>query len=263
MRRNALSDRMKEYERVSELRLTRRLPMIIRLDGKAFHSWTKKVGCVRPFDHRLMDMMAGVTQYLCESIAGTVLGYTQSDEISLLVRDDQNLDTEAWFDKRLQKVVSLAAASATYWFNSSSLFEKKVPAFFDARAFVLPENEVRNYFIWRQEDATTNSLSMLAQSLYAHETLQHRKWSDLQDLCWRKGRNWNDLESAEKRGVCVYRHRVVVQGRQGPVERMKFFVDREIPIFTSHDADGFWRQFVSIAPEVTAPLAGRGDETRT
>ena len=213
MRRNALSDRMKEYERASELRLTRRLPMIIRLDGKAFHSWTKKVGCVRPFDHRLMDMMAGVTQYLCEGIAGAVLGYTQSDEISLLVRDDQNLDTEAWFDKRLQKVVSLAAASATYWFNSSSLFEKKVPAFFDARAFVLPENEVRNYFIWRQEDATTNSLSMLAQSLYAHETLQHRKWSDLQDLCWRKGQNWNDLETAEKRGVCVYRHRVVVQDR--------------------------------------------------
>ena len=93
------------------------------------------------------------------------------------MRDDQNLDTEAWFDKSLQKVVSLAVASATYWFNSSSLFDKKVPAFFDARAFVLPENEVRNYFIWRQEDATTNSLSMLAQSLYAHETLQHRKWS--------------------------------------------------------------------------------------
>ena len=103
---------------------------------------------------------------------------------------------------------------------------------------------MRNYFIWRQEDVTTNSLSMLAQSLYAHETLQHRKWSDLQDLCWRKGQNWNDLETAEKRGVCVYRHRVVVQGRQGSVERMKFFIDREIPIFTSRDADGFWRQFI-------------------
>ena len=102
---------------------------------------------------------------------------------------------------------------------------------------------MRNYFIWRQEDATTNSLSMLAQSLYAHETLHHRKWSDLQDLCWRKGQNWNDLETAEKRGVCVYRHRVVVQGRQGSVERMKFFINREIPIFTSRDADGFWRQF--------------------
>ena len=141
MRRNALSDRMKEYERASELRLTRRLPMIIRLGGKAFHSWTKKVGCVRPFDHRLMDMMAGETQYLCEGIAGAVLGYTQSDEISLLVRDDQNLDTEAWFDKRLQKVVSLAAASATYWFNSSSLFEKKEGSGVLRRARICPARE--------------------------------------------------------------------------------------------------------------------------
>lgn len=244
MKKSGLGDRMKEYECASEVSLTRRLPMIIRLDGKAFHSWTKKVGCKRPFDHRLMDMMAGVTQYLCENIPGTVLGYAQSDEISLLVRDDQNLDTDAWFDKRLQKVVSLAAAYATCWFNANSLFEKSPPAFFDARAFVLPEHEVRNYFIWRQEDATTNSLSMLAQSLYAHGELQHKKWAELQELCWRKGKNWNNLEIAEKRGICVYRHEVIVQGRQGPVTRQKFFVDREIPVFTAQDVSKFWEPFL-------------------
>lgn len=244
MRRNNLSDRMKEYERAGEVRLTRRLPMIIRLDGKAFHSWTRKTGCVRPFDHALMDMMAGLTQYLAENVSGTVLGYTQSDEISLLVRDDQSIDTDAWFDKRLQKVVSIASALATYWFNANNVFERKVPAFFDARAFVLPEREVRNYFIWRQEDATTNSLSMLAQSLYAHGELQGRKWSELQELCWKKGRNWNNLATAEKRGVCVYRHEVVREGPNGPVTRMKFFIDREIPVFTSPDADGWFKPVI-------------------
>ena len=240
MRKNGLSDRMKEYERVSEVRLPRRLPMIIRLDGKSFHSWTKKSGCVRPFDHSLMEMMSGLTKYLCENIAGADLGYTQSDEISLLIRDDQNPDTEAWFDKRLQKVVSLSAAMATCWFNAHNVMEKKWPAFFDARAFVLPEHEVRNYFIWRQDDATTNSLSMLAQSLYAHDELQHKKWSELQDMCWRKGFNWNNLAIPEKRGMCVYRRDVTVSGRQGPVIRKKFFIDREIPIFSSPDADLWW-----------------------
>ena len=176
MRKNSLGDRMKEYERTSDTKLVRRLPMIVRLDGKAFHSWTKKSGCVRPFDHTFIDMMAGLAQYLCENIGGAELAYGQSDEISILVRDDQNIDTDAWFDKRLQKVVSIVASMATYWFNANNAFEKKLPAFFDARAFILPEHEVKNYFIWRQEDATTNSLSMLAQSLYRHGELQHRKW---------------------------------------------------------------------------------------
>ena len=93
MRKNNLGERMKEYERASEVKLTHRLPMIIRLDGKAFHSWTKKSGCARPFDHRLMDMMFGLAQYLCENIGGAELAYTQSDETSILVRDDQNIDT--------------------------------------------------------------------------------------------------------------------------------------------------------------------------
>ena len=92
---------MKEYERTSDTKLVRRLPMIVRLDGKAFHSWTKKSGCVRPFDHTFIDMMSGLAQYLCENIGGAELAYGQSDEISILVRDDQNVDTDAWFDKRL------------------------------------------------------------------------------------------------------------------------------------------------------------------
>ena len=114
MKKNSLGDRMKEYERTSDAKLVRRLPMIVRLDGKAFHSWTKKSGCVRPFDHTFIDMMAGLAQYLCENIGGAELAYGQSDEISILVRDDQNIDTDAWFDKRLQKVVSIVASLAIH-----------------------------------------------------------------------------------------------------------------------------------------------------
>jgi len=238
--KNGLSDRMKTYERASEVRLTRRLPMIIRLDGKAFHSWTKKSGCTRPFDHTLMDMMAGLAQYLCSNISGAVLGYTQSDEVSILVRDDQSLDTEPWFDKRLQKIVSVATSLATYWFNANNGFKKRFPALFDARAFVLPEHEVRNYFVWRQEDASTNSLSMLAQSLYTHSELQHKKWSELQEMCWQKGVNWNNLATSEKRGVCVYRQKVVVSADKGVAERQKYVLDRDIPIFASKESNEWW-----------------------
>lgn len=245
--KTGLGDRMKEYERASDVRLTRRLPMILRLDGKAFHSWTRRSCCERPFDHRLMGMMAGLTQYLCENIGGAVLGYTQSDEISILARDDRELDTQPWFDKRMQKIVSVATSLATYWFNANNQFEKKVPAFFDARAFVLPEDEVRNYFIWRQEDASTNSLSMLAQSLYAHGELQRKKWAELQELCWRKGRNWNNLRTSEKRGVCVYRQEVEHRGASGVGRRMRFIVDEEIPIFANREADVWWTPLISRA----------------
>lgn len=243
MRKNSLGDRMKEYERTSDAKLVRRLPMIVRLDGKAFHSWTKKTGCVRPFDHTFIEMMMGLAQYLCENIGGAELAYGQSDEISILVRDDQNINTGAWFDKRLQKVVSIVASMATYWFNANNAFERKFPAFFDARAFILPEDEVRNYFIWRQEDATANSLSMLAQSLYKHGELQRKKWAELQEMCWQKGCNWNNLDSVEKRGFCVYRQEVHVKRSKGVGVRMKFVIDRDIPVFASQDADGWWGRF--------------------
>ena len=243
--KSGLSDRMKGYERASEIRLTRRLPMILRLDGKSFHSWTRRSGCVRPFDHTLMDMMAGLTQYLCSNISGTVFGYTQSDEISLLIRDDQALDTEPWFGKRLQKIVSIAASLATYWFNANNGFERKHPAFFDARAFVLPENEVRNYFIWRQEDASANSLSMLAQSLFAHSELQHKKWAELQEMCWQRGVNWNNLATAEKRGVCVYRKTMIVGGVRGVAARQTHVIDRDIPIFAARESDAWWDRVVA------------------
>ena len=239
MRKMTLGSRMKQYEECYNIRIPRKWPLIIRIDGRAFHSWTQKSHCQRPFDEALMDLMAATTKYLCENIDGCVFGYTQSDEISLLIRDDKNLDSYPWFDKRVQKMVSISAAMATYYFTVNNPFEKKLPAFFDSRVFAVPDEELRNYFIWRQNDASKNSISMLARSLYSHDELIGKPREELMDLCWRKGQNWNNLATPKKRGYAVYRRPVVVNGKLGPLERMKFIIDDNIPIFSSEDCDLF------------------------
>lgn len=239
MQKMTLGSRMKQYEECYNIRIPRRWPLIIRIDGRAFHSWTKKSHCQFPFDEALMKLMAATTLYLCENIEGCVFGYTQSDEISLLIRDDRNIDSCPWFDKRIQKIVSVSAAMATYYFTVNNPFEKKLPAFFDSRVFSVPGEDLRNYFIWRQNDASKNSLSMLARSLYSHNELIGKTREALMDLCWEKGHNWNDLATSKKRGCAVYRRPVVVNGKFGPLERMKFIIDDNIPIFSSEECDLF------------------------
>ena len=230
-----LGFRMKQYEVCYNVRIPRRFPMIVRLDGRAFHSWTKRTGCAKPFDEPLMLLMAQTAKFLCENIEECAFAYTQSDEISLLVRDDKSPTSTPWFDKRLQKVASLSASIATYFFNANNPFNRKLPAYFDSRAFILPPEEIRSYFIWRQNDATKNSLSMLAQSLYAHAELHRKKREELMDLCMDKGMNWNDLSIPKKRGFAVYRKAQVVNGRLGPVTRMRFTIDDQIPIFSTEE----------------------------
>lgn len=230
---------MKAYEACADLRLAPRLPMIVRLDGRAFHAWTRKTGCQKPFDTRLIALMAQTARHLCENCTDCILAYTQSDEISLLFRDPPAPKSTSWFDRRLQKLTSLTASIATFYFNAHSPFPTRHPAYFDSRAFVLPESEVRPYFIWRQADASKNSLSMLAQSLYPQHALQNRRRADLHELCHQKGVNWNDLPAAHKRGIAVYKTRYAVAGSQGPALRRRFFIDEEIPLFTASDCTLF------------------------
>ena len=228
-----LGDLMKHYESCCDYKLIRSIPVIVRLDGRAFHSWTRKTRCAKPFDPQMIKLMAETTKFLCENCTNCVLGYTQSDEISLLFPDENARGTTAWFDKRLQKLVSLTASMATYYFNANNPYKNKIPAFFDSRAFLIPPEDVRGYFIWRQNDATKNSLFMLAQHLYSHGELIGRKREDLQELCWQKGHNWNDLSTQEKRGTAVYKIPVVKKGKNGDVTRMKFVIDPDIPVFSS------------------------------
>lgn len=151
---DSLGDRMKGYEHTYRQTLPKRLPVVIRLDGKAFHTYTK--GMQRPFDERLSNVMWETTKYLCESIQGCKIGYTQSDEISLLLTNYEKVTTDSWFDNSLQKMASVAASMATAKFNEEikKVFPEKGLALFDARVFVVPHDEVNNCFYWRQQDAS-------------------------------------------------------------------------------------------------------------
>lgn len=224
---------MKDYESCYNLRFPPLMPIIVRIDGNSFHSWTKRTGLKKPFDERLTNLMAETTKHLCENISDCVFGYTQSDEISLLISHLRSPFTESWFGRRLEKIVSISASIASYYFNVNNPFDVKLPAYFDARAFVLPESEVKRYFIWRQKDAVKNSLFSLARSFYSHEKLVGANREVLHELCFEKGQNWSHLPTKQKRGVGVYKRECLVTTGQKPTYRKQLFIDYDIPTFTN------------------------------
>ena len=240
-----LGTRMKEfYEQVPKTRLVRRMPAAIRIDGKAFHTFTK--GFHKPFDDILIKTMQETTKYLCENIQGCVLGYTQSDEITLILVDYQKLTSSAWFDYEVQKLCSISASMATMAFNkffernaenyiqncatdyeTDGLYGKGTPeyqlceiyqkaaekgAMFDARCFNIPKEEVTNLIYWRQLDATRNSIQMVGQANFSHKELQNKSCNDIQDMLHeQKGINWNDYPTAYKRGTACIKNRKIIE----------------------------------------------------
>jgi tRNA(His) guanylyltransferase len=177
--------------------------MIVRVDGKAFHSYCRHAD--KPWDLGIVGAMKAVASALSKE-QGAKLAYVQSDEVSVLFTDYDSLTTDAWFDKNLQKLVSVSASIATRAFNLNA---HNPTAIFDARAFVLPKEEVCNYFIWRQQDAVRNSIQSLAQANFSHKSLQNLSGPQLQEKLWQeKGINWNDCEVWQKRGLCVVKGEV-------------------------------------------------------
>jgi len=258
--KDSLGDRMKHnYEDRYRIYLTRRTPVIIRVDGKAFHSFTK--GLNRPYDMVMKKSMWATATALCENIMGCQLAYIQSDEISLLLIDYKKLTTEAWFDYNLQKICSVSASIATRAFNRwfrycaeetvsrgtseeekyyKLCYGKFDKAEFDARAFNIPENEVCNYFIWRQQDATRNSIEMLGRCYFSAKELHGVSSNKIQDmLMLEKKVNWNDCPTFFKRGACV---RKVYSERGTTWEK-----DLEIPIFTQNR--GYIEELLSVEDE--------------
>lgn len=240
---DSLGDRMKQYyEDAYRLYLPRKIPVIIRVDGRAFHTFTR--GFKKPFDAFFQGIMSLTTKELCNAVEGVKMAYTQSDEISLLLTNDDNVDTQAWFDNNLQKLVSLSASIATLAFNQYYYeelyhdFEDDIELYrngifkaqFDSRVFILPKEEVTNYFIWRQQDAVRNSIQMVAQSMYSHKELLNKNCNQLQEMIFQKGVNWNDYETRYKRGLCYIKRSVQI----GDVTRNKFVADLDIPIFTEN-----------------------------
>lgn len=197
---DSLGDRMKQnYEDRYRIKLTRRMPVIIRLDGKAFHTLTKKLN--KPFDDFFIRSMAHTATQLCAHIQNAKCAYIQSDEISILLIDYDNLDTEAWFDYNLQKMVSVSAGLASAYFSH----EFNWPACFDSRAFNIPREEVCNYFIWRQKDWIRNSVHMFTSSFYSHKQLHRKSQEDMHEMLHEKGENWAKLAPGLKNGFYVCR----------------------------------------------------------
>ena len=286
MKRDDLGNRMKTfYEEIPKTKLMRRCPVVIGIDGKAFHTFT--TGFKRPFDDVLIKTMQDTAKYLCENIQGCQLAYTQSDEISLLLIDYQRFETSAWFDYEIQKMCSISASMATMAFNrifSETVSDLKVDdtkpmdryfeavysgAMFDARVFNIPREEVTNYFYWRQLDASRNSIQMVGQANFSHKELQYKSCNDIQNmLMTQKGINWNDLPAYQKRGSCVVNEDYfqscedgkfikLPDGCSDPYEdeqsesgvwRSRWIIDKDIPIFKG-DGREYIERFVNVGEE--------------
>ena len=212
--------------------------------------------------------MQDTMKYLCENVQGCVLGYCQSDEITLVLVDYQNREADAWFDNNIQKMVSVSASMATMAFNRffinnchqwyednidfdeiilstdvgiKTLFNAyttacKKGAMFDSRVFTLPKEEVVNCLIWRQQDATRNSIQSVGQANFSHNQLHGKNCSDIQDmLMLEKGINWNDYPTHLKRGTCCIKKPFKInEGTEQEAVRNKWVIDTEIPIFTQN-----------------------------
>jgi tRNA(His) 5'-end guanylyltransferase len=258
--RDDLGNRMKEYyENIPKTKLMRRCPVILRIDGKAFHTFAR--GLQKPFDEVLVKTMQETMKYLCENIQGCVLGYTQSDEITLVLVDYKKITSQAWFDYEVQKMCSIAASMTTMAFNKffrdnvgDYLYENydeqyladyietlqnavDKGAMFDCRCFNIPKEEVTNCIYWRQLDASRNSIQMVGQANFSHKELQNKSCNDIQDMLMvQKGINWNDLPIYQKRGSCCVRNHMISEpyGNRMLDETAgenEWIIDKDIPIF--------------------------------
>lgn len=268
MDRSDLAERMKGYEKRNRYYLQRRMPVILRLDMRAGHSFTK--GFKRPFDEVFIKSMQNTAKYLCENIQNCKLSYQQSDEITLLLIDYDRLNTDCFFDYRVDKLCSITASMATMAFNK--FFENYVDeyrfskwdgvskyeddtwgyiqtllnavdkgAMFDARCFNIPKEEVTNNFYWRQLDASRNSIQMVGQANFSHKELQNKSCNDIQDmLMTQKSINWNYLPTYQKRGSCCVRNKIVIESdgvmataqlRDTSKSENEWIIDADIPIF--------------------------------
>lgn len=222
-----LGDRMKNYEDVTRFKLSNKSYILARIDGNAFHTYTK--GLERPFDEALIDDMDETAKYLCNKIQNVKFAYVQSDEISLLLHEEGQ-DTQPWFGNGIQKMASIAASKATAKFNNLRLQRRMEMLFkhsfstisapidelhrrakefiageklaeFDARFWTVPSAiEVYNYFLWRQQDAEKNSISSCAQNIFGHKALEGKNGLVKKEMMLERGFNWEQLDGGKKYG---------------------------------------------------------------
>lgn len=195
---DTLGDRIKRYEQAYKPLLTPRSVVFIRVDGKAFHTFTK--GCEKPFDQKLIDAMVLATADTAAQMMGFKLAYTQSDEATFMISDFDTLQTQGWFGYELNKIVSITSSMFTAYFNRAYGSDN---ALFDARAFVVPESDWQNVFIWRQRDWERNSVQMLARAHFSHKECENKKVPDLHEMLYTKDINWANCSDQHKNGTFI------------------------------------------------------------
>lgn len=246
-----LGKRMKRYEAIPQISLMRRTPVAIRIDGKAFHTFTKHLN--KPWDDIFQKSMQETMKYLCQNIQNCVFGYQQSDEITLILTDYETLTTDAWFGYEVQKLCSISASMATLKFNQAfadnaskwcddyfeawhhSEAEDKYfetlnnclnsGAMFDARCFNIPKEEVTNLVYWRQVDAVRNSIQSMGQAYFSHKQLMNKNTKEVRQMLEDNGTLWEDRPVAERRGVAC------LKGEDG------WYIDYNMPILKGEDRD--------------------------
>lgn len=237
-----LAKRMKDYEMRDRYFLQKRIPVVIRVDMRAGHTFTR--GFKRPFDDIFMKSMQETAKYMCENMGNAKFAYVQSDEITIILVDYDTLETDCWFNYRTDKLCSISASMATMAFNKffaqevdkwgaetfgyewyeggtnnpevintpeyklSEVYSKAIDkgAMFDSRCFNIPKEEVANLIYWRQLDAARNSVQMVGQANFSHSELQGKTCNMIQDmLLTQKDINWNNFPIDCKRGAaCIY-----------------------------------------------------------
>jgi len=247
-----LAERMKKYERTTEEALVHRMPAILRVDGRAFHTFTK--GFDKPFDKILMKCMEAAALALCEDISSAKIAYGQSDEISVLLVDYDNFNTMQWFDGNVAKICSIAASAATNAFNkcldkfsnefaaksflgsrdneedpdnemAGFLSGKMFKAMFDARVFSIPKEDVMNYFLWRRQDAVRNSVASVAQANFSAKTLHGVNIFGMKKMLLEKGIDWDTMPCREKEGFYYIKEKFM----DGEVERSRWTLLEKSP----------------------------------
>ena len=206
--KSALASEMKGFEWAHRTFISPQSWAVVRIDGRAFHTWTR--GLNKPFDMDLLAAMDATTVALCEEIQGSVVGYTQSDEISIIFTDTHSVQADLWFGGNVQKIASIAASHATYAFNTA--WQKtpgtphQKPATFDARVFTVPTLDVIRYLIWRLRDSQKNAVSMLAQAKFSHRQLHGKNTSDMMGMLGTSARELAETMARCYSGAFVTRH---------------------------------------------------------
>lgn len=259
-----LAKRMKDYEMRDRYFLQKRIPVAIRVDMRAGHTFTR--GFKRPFDDIFMKSMQETAKYMCQNMGNAKFAYVQSDKITIILVDYDTLETDCWFNYRTDKLCSISASMATMAFNKFFSTEVSVlqamkksgmkpniskdyidillkaedkGAIFDARCFNIPKEEVTNLVYWRQLDATRNSIQMVGQANFSHKELQNKTCNDIQDmLMLQKNINWNNFPTDCKRGACAIHINYQNPNSLTDGDRIKgWFIDKEIPIFKGEGRD--------------------------